>query len=115
MLLLERVAASFFMSFPTNTSGRYRQNPVQESRKEQKTISERIINYPKIERKYRGNLSEIYQISMTPQEERNQKLAERMIKNCNSPESICSYVHFLRNSRNKGRHVIVLVGEELGY
>ena len=35
--------------------------------------------------------------------------------NCNSPESICSYVHFLRNSRNKGRHVVVLVGEDLGY
>ena len=35
--------------------------------------------------------------------------------NCNSPESICSYIHFLRNSRNKGRHVVVLVGEELGY
>lgn len=35
--------------------------------------------------------------------------------NCNSPESICSYVHFLRNSRNKGRHVVVLVGESLGY
>jgi L-lactate utilization protein LutB len=35
--------------------------------------------------------------------------------NCNSPESICSYVHFLRNSRNKGRHVVILVGEELGY
>ena len=35
--------------------------------------------------------------------------------NCNSPECICSYVHFLRNSRNKGRHVVVLVGEELGY
>ena len=35
--------------------------------------------------------------------------------NCNSPESICSYVHFLRNSRNKGRHVVVLVGENLGY
>ncbi len=34
--------------------------------------------------------------------------------NCNSPESICSYVHFLRNSRNKGRHVVVLVGENLG-
>ena len=38
-----------------------------------------------------------------------------MCHNCNSPESICSYVHFLRNSRNKGRHVVVLVGEELGY
>ena len=35
--------------------------------------------------------------------------------NCNSPECICSYVHFLRNSRNKGRHVVVLVGENLGY
>lgn len=35
--------------------------------------------------------------------------------NCNSPESICSYVHFLRNSRNPGRHVVVLVGEDLGY
>ena len=38
-----------------------------------------------------------------------------MCHNCNSPESICSYVHFLRNSRNKGRHVVVLVGEDLGY
>lgn len=38
-----------------------------------------------------------------------------MCHNCNSPESICSYVHFLRNSRNKGRHVVVLVGENLGY
>ncbi len=35
--------------------------------------------------------------------------------NCNSPESICSYIHLLRNSRNEGRHVVVLVGEELGY
>ena len=35
--------------------------------------------------------------------------------NCNSPESICSYVHFLRNSRQQGRHVVVLVGENLGY
>ena len=35
--------------------------------------------------------------------------------NCNSPDSICSYVHFLRNSRNKGRHTVVLVGEDLGY
>ena len=34
--------------------------------------------------------------------------------NCNSPESICSYVHFLRNSP-KGRHTVVLVGENLGY
>ena len=35
--------------------------------------------------------------------------------NCHSPESICSYIHFLRNSRTKGRHVVVLVGEPLGY
>ena len=35
--------------------------------------------------------------------------------NCNSPQSICSYVHFLRNSRHQGRHVVVLVGEDLGY
>ena len=34
--------------------------------------------------------------------------------NCNSPESICNYVHFLRNSP-RGRHVVVLVGESLGY
>jgi hypothetical protein len=34
--------------------------------------------------------------------------------NCNSAESICNYVHFLRNSP-KGRHTVVLVGEELGY
>ena len=34
--------------------------------------------------------------------------------NCNSQQSICNYIHFLRNSP-KGRHVVVLVGEELGY
>ena len=34
--------------------------------------------------------------------------------NCNSPESICNYVHFLRNSPH-GRHTVVLVGESLGY
>lgn len=34
--------------------------------------------------------------------------------NCNSPESICNYVHFLRNSP-KGRHIVVLVGDNLGY
>ena len=33
---------------------------------------------------------------------------------CNSAESICSYVHFLRNSP-RGKHVVVLVGEDLGY
>ena len=35
--------------------------------------------------------------------------------NCNSPESICSYVHFLRNSRGGNRHTVVLVGEDFGY
>ena len=35
--------------------------------------------------------------------------------NCNSPESVCSYIHILRNSRQPGRHVVVLVGEDLGY
>ena len=34
--------------------------------------------------------------------------------NCNSPESICNHVHFLRNSP-RGRHIVVLVGEDLGY
>ena len=34
--------------------------------------------------------------------------------NCNSAESICNYVHFLRNSP-RGRHTVVLVGEALGY
>ncbi len=34
--------------------------------------------------------------------------------NCNSADSICNYVHFLRNSP-RGRHTVVLVGEDLGY
>ena len=34
--------------------------------------------------------------------------------NCNSTDSICNYVHFLRNSP-KGRHIVVLVGAALGY
>ena len=38
-----------------------------------------------------------------------------MCHNCNSPESICSYIHLLRNSRTPGRHVVVLVGEDFGY
>ena len=40
--------------------------------------------------------------------------ADGVCHNCNSPQSICNYIHFLRNSP-KGRHVVVLVGEELGY
>lgn len=35
--------------------------------------------------------------------------------NCNSADCICSYIHLLRNSRSQGRHVVVLVGENLGY
>ncbi len=35
--------------------------------------------------------------------------------NCNSPESICNYIHFMRNSHPAGRHIVVLVGEDLGY
>lgn len=34
--------------------------------------------------------------------------------NCNSPESICNYVHFLRNSPH-GKHTVILVGEDFGY
>ena len=34
--------------------------------------------------------------------------------NCNSTDSICNYVHFLRNSP-RGRHTVVLVGEDFGY
>lgn len=41
--------------------------------------------------------------------------ADGCCHNCNSPESICSYVHFLRNSRTPGRHTVILVGEPLGY
>ncbi len=35
--------------------------------------------------------------------------------NCNSVDSICSYIHLLRNSRGGNRHTVVLVGEPLGY
>lgn len=34
--------------------------------------------------------------------------------NCNSPECICNYVHFLRNSPGR-RHTVILVGEDYGY
>ena len=40
--------------------------------------------------------------------------ADGTCHNCNSPQTICNYVHFLRNSPN-GRHIVVLVGENLGY
>ena len=35
--------------------------------------------------------------------------------NCNSPQSICNYIHFLRNSSKPGRITVILVGENLGY
>lgn len=35
--------------------------------------------------------------------------------NCTAEGCICSYIHFLRHSMTKGRHVVVLVGENLGY
>lgn len=41
--------------------------------------------------------------------------ADGVCHNCNSADCVCSYIHFLRNSRNKGRHIVVLVGEDLGY
>jgi hypothetical protein len=34
---------------------------------------------------------------------------------CNSPQSICNYIHFLRNSSKPGRIIVILVGENLGY
>ena len=34
--------------------------------------------------------------------------------NCNSPECICNYIHFLRNSPRR-RHTVILVGESGGY
>ena len=40
--------------------------------------------------------------------------ADGVCHNCNSPECICNYVHFLRNSP-KGRHTVIPVGENLGY
>lgn len=35
--------------------------------------------------------------------------------NCKSEDCICNYIHFLRNSHPSRRHVVVLVGERLGY
>ena len=40
--------------------------------------------------------------------------ADGVCHNCNSPESICNYVHFLRNSP-RGKHTVILVDENLGY
>lgn len=41
-------------------------------------------------------------------------LTDGVCHNCHSSDCICNYVHFLRNSPN-GRHIVVLVGEGLGY
>lgn len=41
--------------------------------------------------------------------------ADGTCHNCNSTESICNYIHFMRNSHPAGRHTVVLVGEDLGY
>lgn len=35
--------------------------------------------------------------------------------NCNSPQSICNYIHFLRNSHPARRHVVILTDQNLGY
>lgn len=35
--------------------------------------------------------------------------------NCKSEDCICSCIHFLRHSRPARRHIVVLVGENLGY
>lgn len=34
---------------------------------------------------------------------------------CKSPDSICNYIQIMRNSHPTGRHIVVIVGEELGY
>ena len=34
---------------------------------------------------------------------------------CHSPQSICNYIHFLINSYPQKRHIVILVGEDLGY
>ncbi len=34
---------------------------------------------------------------------------------CHSPQSICNYIHFLRNSSKPGRIIVILIGENLGY
>ncbi|MCH5307148.1 MAG: lactate utilization protein [Prevotella sp.] len=41
--------------------------------------------------------------------------ADGQCHNCNSPQSICNYIHFLRNSSKPGRIIVILVSENLGY
>ncbi len=38
-----------------------------------------------------------------------------MCHNCNSPQSICNYIHFLRNSHPAKRHIVILTDLNLGY
>ena len=35
--------------------------------------------------------------------------------NCNAPQCICNYIHFIRNGFPAHRHTVVLVGENWGY
>ena len=35
--------------------------------------------------------------------------------NCNSPQCICNYIHFTRNSFPAHRHTVILLGENWGY
>ena len=38
-----------------------------------------------------------------------------MCHNCHSPQSICNYIHFLRNSHPAGRHIVILTDGSWGY
>ncbi|MBR6980220.1 MAG: lactate utilization protein [Prevotella sp.] len=38
-----------------------------------------------------------------------------MCHNCNSPQSICNYIHFIRNSYPEKRHIVILTDLNLGY
>ena len=38
-----------------------------------------------------------------------------MCHNCSSPQSICNYFHFIRQSFPARRHIVILTGEDLGY
>ena len=42
-------------------------------------------------------------------------LKDGICHNCSSPESICNYFHFIRQSCPARRHIVILVGEDLGY
>lgn len=42
-------------------------------------------------------------------------LTDGVCHNCNSPQSICNYIHVMRNSHPAGRHIVILVGRNVGY